>query len=182
MSLRCLSLIQPWAHLIVNGQKRIENRDWHLWSTIRPGEIVLVHASKTDAKKYRLNVHDFTRNSGLQVDIPFTLARGGIVGWMKIRGCLCPRDDGSHTCPVDDIDLRWWDPDQHGFVLDDAGPLPFVPMNGGMGFFEPPAAVVAELRPYLPPLPELPPVLGAPSAPKRSLRPPSPQLSLWEKS
>lgn len=38
--MKCLTVLQPWAHAIVHGPKRVENRTWH---TSHRGEL-LIHA------------------------------------------------------------------------------------------------------------------------------------------
>jgi hypothetical protein len=57
--MRALSIRQPWASLIVNGSKPIENRTWKT----RVRGWVLVHASRD-------------------------LQRGGIIGAMRIDDCV----------------------------------------------------------------------------------------------
>ena len=44
--MKALSVRQPWAHLIIHGAKRIENRTW---STDWRGPL-LIHASKSDSE------------------------------------------------------------------------------------------------------------------------------------
>ncbi len=130
--MKAISLIQPWAWLVTAGSKRIENRTWHLPKSMI-GQTVLIHASKTDPRKFP-DVHKFMEFVGLREDIPseaFSM-RGGVVGWAKIGGCLCPHN----TMVVDGYDLRWWMKDQHGFLLEKVGVLPFTPCSGRMGFFD----------------------------------------------
>src|SRR4051812_23089925 len=49
MRLKCLSIQQPWADLILSGRKRVENRAWRIGVAAvegRPGELLGIHASK----------------------------------------------------------------------------------------------------------------------------------------
>lgn len=130
--MKAISLIQPWAWLVTAGSKRIENRTWHLPPSM-VGQTVLIHASKTDPRKFP-DVHLFMKYIGISEEIPpeaFSM-RGGVVGWATIQGCLCP---GSTTLP-EGYDTRWWMSDQHGFLLEKVGVLPYTQCKGGLGFFE----------------------------------------------
>jgi hypothetical protein len=112
---KALSIMQPWAWLIVNGLKDIENRKW---STDVRGEF-LVHAGKT----YDDGAHIALRQLGVIVPRMELLERGGIVGQARITGCVATSAS------------RWF-VGPYGFVLADAKPLPFVPYRGMLGFFE----------------------------------------------
>lgn len=116
---KALSIRQPWAWLIVNGHKDIENR---CWKTHFRGKIY-VHAAK-----------GMTRSDYLACEIccadipgadlpPFeTLERGGIVGTVEIVDCV-------------DQDASPWFFGEFGFVLKNPAPLPFRPLKGALGFF-----------------------------------------------
>lgn len=43
--IRALTVIQPWAHLIVHGPKRVENRDWPPHG-MAAGDYLAIHAGK----------------------------------------------------------------------------------------------------------------------------------------
>lgn len=130
--MRALSIRQPWAWLIVNGHKDIENRSW---PTKFRGE-VLIHASKgmTNAEyedvATMLLVKDDLRHLFQQLPDRDTLERGGIVGIANITDCVAQSDSP-------------WFFGEHGFVLRDAKPLPFAPFKGSLGFFDVPSDVIA---------------------------------------
>lgn len=118
--MRALSIRQPWAWLIVNGYKDVENRDWK--RDVR-GEI-LIHASKfADLAGYeflRIMIPE------LHTIVPGIshIERGGIVGKATIIDCV----------------TQWnsiWFKGKYGFVFDTdkSTPLPFKPCNGQLGFF-----------------------------------------------
>lgn len=114
--MKALSIMQPWAWLIVSGQKDIENRSW---STTFRGRI-LVHAGK------RMDVEGemWLRNNMPWVfDKTMIFARGGIVGEVEITGC------------VQESTSQWFN-GPFGFQLADGKPLPFRPLRGKLGFFE----------------------------------------------
>lgn len=118
--MRTLSIRQPWAWLIVNGWKNIENREW---ATGFRGRI-LVHAGKTmtraDYEACQLLMAGFT---SLELPPMKQLERGGIVGATTILDC------------VTDHPSEWFC-GPYGFVLADSKPLPFRPCLGMLGFFE----------------------------------------------
>lgn len=121
-----LSIRQPWAWLIVNGHKDVENRTWR--TKIRGR--VLVHAAKKSTYPERLEWLISMRRIGFdahQVPDSKDWEVGGIVGSVEIVDC------------VEESDSRWHAEGQWGFVLRNAQPLPFLPCKGRLGFFEVPS-------------------------------------------
>ena len=124
-----LSIRQPWAWLIVNGHKDIENRDW---PTSFRGQL-LVHAGQTMARRYYDEVvADLSADGLWPADGPAfeALERGGFVGWTRVVDCR-----QHHTSP-------WKQDGSHGFVLRDSRPMPFVPWKGRLGFFNVPKEAI----------------------------------------
>ncbi|GKS96915.1 ASCH domain-containing protein [Acidovorax sp. SUPP2825] len=124
-----LSIRQPWAWLIVNGHKDIENRDW---PTNFRGKL-LVHAGQTMARRYYDSTCEELLHAGLLPDsMPAyeVLERGGFVGWTRVVDCLL-----EHPSP-------WKQDGTHGFVLRDSRPIPFVAWKGRLGFFNVPKETV----------------------------------------
>lgn len=111
-----LSIKQPWAWLIVNGYKDVENRDW---STRFRGQF-LVHAGKT----FDMPGYSFIITHWPEIVMPnigdFLL--GGIVGQAEIYDCV-------------DFHESAWFMGEYGFLIRNAKPLPFVPLRGQLGFF-----------------------------------------------
>lgn len=83
-----LSIRQPWAWLIVNGHKDVENRDW---PTNFRGQL-LVHAGLTMTRRYYDQISQELGNAGLLPPggLPAyeALARGGFVGKTRVVDCL----------------------------------------------------------------------------------------------
>jgi hypothetical protein len=91
---KCLSVRQPWASLIVNGTKTVENRSW---STNYRG-LLLIHASqKVD--------RDACLGHGIDPD---SLPRGVILGAIHVKDCLPPTE----PCRS-----RWADKGAHHWLL-----------------------------------------------------------------
>jgi len=124
----CISILQPYAWLIVHGHKDIENR---AWSTPFRGRI-LIHAGKT----YSRRTHDayaaeMAEDFGLDLPRFEDMPLGGIVGSATIVDCV--REHAS----------RWKVLGSWGFVLTDQRVHPFVPYRGQLGVFRVPDSVLA---------------------------------------
>lgn len=128
--MRALSVRQPWAWLIVNGHKDVENRDW---SCGYRGPL-LIHAGKTLTHKYHREQQQVIADVfGIVLPAWDQLPRGGIVGVATLVDV------------VDDSDSPWFTGRVDGgcgWVLRDARPLPFYPCAGALGFFNVPAVEV----------------------------------------
>jgi hypothetical protein len=122
--MKVLSIRQPWAWLIVNGHKDIENRSW---PTRFRGQF-LVHASKGMTNEEYDDVAHML-DEGICLPEKKLIERGGIVGIAEIVDCVSWSDSP-------------WFMGEHGFVLRNARPLPFYPLRGMLGFFEAPADYV----------------------------------------
>ncbi|KFC64012.1 hypothetical protein FG93_05522 [Bosea sp. LC85] len=121
--MKALSIMQPWAWLIVNGHKAIENRNWRCHYR----GPVLIHAGKKVDTWARADLwrgrHPVT-GAPIALDLPDAFDRGGIVGEAEIVDCVERSDDP-------------WFVGRFGIVLRNARPLPFRPCKGALGFFEP---------------------------------------------
>lgn len=125
-----LSIRQPWAWLIVNGLKDVENRTW---ATKVRGP-VLIHAGKTMTHGDYEACCIFVSGIGhLLIDIKpdwffptFEALQsqcGGVVGSAEITKCVAHSESP-------------WFVGDFGFVLDNPKVLPFSPCKGRLGFFE----------------------------------------------
>lgn len=121
-----ISVRQPWAWLILNAGKDIENRNW---STKIRGR-VLIHAAKGVTKdEWRASwcwVREFCPDAwdkGCREIEAGTIERGGIVGSVEIVDCV-DRSDSPWFCG------------KYGVVLQNPQPLPFYPYRGQLGFFK----------------------------------------------
>ncbi len=123
--LLALSIMQPWAWLIVNGHKSIENRSWRCH---KRGPVLIHAGKKLDKDAWQdLCVGSHPVNGTdlpAEIDPPFGIDLGGIVGMAEIVGCITESDDP-------------WFVGRFGIVLCNARPLPFQPCKGQLGFFDP---------------------------------------------
>ncbi|WP_186270072.1 ASCH domain-containing protein [Burkholderia gladioli] len=126
--MKAISIRQPYAWLIVNGHKDVENRDW---PTSFRGR-VLIHAGVTYPK--RDYEDDFEVYSAQYGSYPRREEMiGGIVGVATITGCVTESTSG-------------WFLGKYGFVLADAKPLPLMSCKGTLGIFSVPPDVAQHLR------------------------------------
>ncbi len=124
--MKALSINQPWAWLIVNGYKGVENRDW---DTRYRGEF-LVHAGK----KIDYDAYEYLEDVDIGIDIPppDELQTGGIVGKARLINTVHIKD--KHL--VTEKDKPWFF-GQYGFMLDGQEPCELKPCKGALGFFDP---------------------------------------------
>lgn len=121
--MKALSIRQPWAWLIVNGHKKVENRTWR---TKFRGEF-LVHAAGKMTQNEYYKAFATAQRVGVQIPHESDLEFGGIVGIANMIDCR-PVD------PKGEDDPFFFGP--YGFIIDRALPLPFCPVLGKLGFFE----------------------------------------------
>lgn len=111
-----LSIQQPWAWLIVNGHKSIENRTWDTGMRGRVG----IHTGK----KLDRDGLDWVRRTFPHIALPTSFDLGGIVGRAELTGVVTASNDPWFFGPF-------------GFQFANAQPLPFMPCRGALGFFRP---------------------------------------------
>src|SRR5512133_3875500 len=121
-TLKCLSLKQPFAELVIDGRKTIETRTWN---TKFRGEF-LIHSSKTIDEKSakKLNI-DCCR-----------LTKGALIGCAFLYDV---KKYSNRQQYVEDQDKHLTDnfsPPKYGFFLKDARRLDKpIPLTGKLGFF-----------------------------------------------
>lgn len=125
--MKCLSIKQPFAWLICNGIKDVENRTW---ATNYRG-LFYIHAGKQiDYQAYeQLSTvkHIIFNGKSISELLPTLdeLQIGGIVGISNIIDCV-----SASSSP--------WFSGPYGFVLysTHSRQIPFIPCNGKLGFFD----------------------------------------------
>jgi len=117
--MKCLSIQQPWAWLIVNGFKDCENRSWY---TSYRGPI-LIHAGR----KFDRDGYWWLSHEGNKLPAEESFPVGAIVGKVFIYDVT--REQSSD----------WHESGQYGFYVRDAIALPEpIPMRGQLGIFDVP--------------------------------------------
>jgi len=153
LEIKCITIWQPWAELIVNGNKDRECRSW----PVRYTGPLLIHAGKKfdpdclDAESFHLPRgkrqldKSLLQGKGLEITIPESEADyqyGGIVGLVWLTDCL-GWDRYQH--PSDYRYSPWHVPGQYGWVLEKARRLPFTPMRGQQGLYSVTAEILDSL-------------------------------------
>ncbi len=113
--MKALSIRQPWAWLIVNGYKDIENRSWHSHFS---GALIIHSGKKFDRAGYDWVVKNFP-----EIVLPESFECGGMVGTVLMTGCT-PRSESP------------WFFGEWGFEFSDPKPCTFQAWRGKLGFFD----------------------------------------------
>jgi len=114
-----LALRQPWAWLMTEGPKDIENRKLR-WKFRGP---VFVMASGTMTRREYAEVKAFALERGVTIPPASELKLGGIVGQFTITDCVTEHPSEWFFGP-------------YGYICTDRKPLPFVPLKGRLGIFK----------------------------------------------
>lgn len=124
-SFPCLSVRQPWADLIVDGIKEVENRSW---STNFRG-FILIHASRTVD---RAALQRVTHLLGISPASEYRPVIGAIIGYTEILDCVMRHTSRFFEGP-------------YGFVLANSQRFrSAIPARGQLGIFEVPAEIIRE--------------------------------------
>lgn len=116
---KALSIKQPWAWLIVNGYKDVENRSRR---THHRGPL-LIHAG-LDKSQFNDDEAEYIKTK-YGVDIPTEIELGGIVGVADLVGC-----SETHASP-------WFVKGNFAWELTNPRRLAFRPCRGALGLFKP---------------------------------------------
>lgn len=130
--MKVLSIRQPWAWLICNGIKDLENRTW----TTRYRGTLLIHAGQQfeDEAVYPIlnNLSDEERK---QFPMRASLfPRCGLVGIAKLADV------------TSDSESKWYVPGSYAWCFSKALSFDLIPLRGQLGLFDVPADIVARVR------------------------------------
>ena len=125
--MKVIVIRQPWAWLIVHGFKDIENRTWR---THYRGHLLIQASAGLPGKRQFEESRLFARKRG--VVLPETFETGGIVGMVQLDDCVASSRSKWFHGPI-------------GWVLSKPKRLPFTPLKGRLGLFDPPRKVVKRL-------------------------------------
>lgn len=145
--MKVLSLLQPWASLVVMGAKKIETRSWN---TKYRGPL-LIHASLGKKPAHREITMDFQQEFySLQIpkyeDLPF----GAIIGSVNLRHCVkseyCFEGNKfewtdykctGQTLTAQEIAFGDYSPERYGWLLTDACRFKTpIPAKGALSIWE----------------------------------------------
>ena len=133
--LRALTLRQPWAWLIVEGEKDIENRPWN--ANLRGAFLIHAAARMTPADYRAAEEMAAAVDPSIRLPEPEELVFGAIVGGASIFDVLEPAA----------VVRGWRMPGQYGFVLDRAWACAEpVPCRGFQRWWRPAPEILAAVR------------------------------------
>jgi hypothetical protein len=113
---KAITIKQPWAWLIIHGDKDIENRKWY---TDHVGK-VFIHASQS----FDQDGFEYVQRKGLwQFNNSERFYKGGIVGIVELSGCT-------------KFDPSEWFEGPYGFLLANPKPVKFTPCRGQLGIWD----------------------------------------------
>ena len=125
--MKAFSIRQPWAWLIIKGEKTIENRGW--LSHYR-GPLCIHAALIFDKEGYRWVKRNFPHIKMLK---PKQFACGAIIGYVDMIGCIQPEED--YHSP--------WFSGPYGFLFRNPVELESpIPYKGQLGLFEVPEKII----------------------------------------
>lgn len=117
--LKAITIRQPWAWLVVNGYKDIENRKW---ATHHRGPL-LIHAGSSRADLHIAVKDHIERKYGVKISDEYVM--GAIIGVVDVVDCVT-----AHPSP-------WFNKSGFGWVLARPRRLPTRPCKGKLKIFEP---------------------------------------------
>src|SRR5262245_57921137 len=131
--MKCLSLIQPWATLVILGVKRNDTRSWRTRYRGR----VFIHASRQFPERFRALCSVEPYRSVLRQGAFYhsaDLPTGALIGTVELVDCL-PADEAA-DCLADVGHCR---PEHWKWQLDRPIALPQpIPYRGRLGLFDAP--------------------------------------------
>ena len=120
--MKAISIRQPWAWLIVDGDKTIENRTW---VTTYRGPLLIHAGLRVETDMLPGVIQEIKRLDDLNGLPPATplFRPGGVIGIVDLIDIVTASDN------------QWFD-GPYGWVLANARPLEFHPCRGKLGLFE----------------------------------------------
>lgn len=140
--MKALSIKQPFAWLIVNGHKLIENRTWRVPLYFHFGDKLAIHASK----KFDHAGYGWVKDTfpGLPMPQPEEFVKGALVGEVDLIHCFTKDDFQEHVVikqavgepsPLADYDTRWFTGPFGWFFANPVAYQVPIPRTGYLGLF-----------------------------------------------
>ena len=131
--MKVLTVTQPWAWLIAQGFKPVENRTWK--TRYRGPLVIQASAHKRTAKDYE-SAAAFALECGVVVPPQAEIERGCTVALVELTDCVT-----SHPSPFFE--------GPYGWVYENVRALPALPLTGRLGVYDCPADVVEAIESFL---------------------------------
>ena len=140
--MKALSIKQPWAGLIIEGIKTVENRSWYTWYR---GQMAVCATQSP-------NKEALTRMQKKLGSLPeICKVNGSILGIVDLAGIAHLAEDGVVETDHPKLDLDvindWWDDTQVAFILESprklSAPIPF---KGRLGLYQLDPKIIAKIN------------------------------------
>lgn len=119
-TIKTITIRQPWAYLIINGQKDVENRSW---LTRYRGPIIIQSAARVGNRDaFDALCFDIERETGIRLPLKFTL--GSTEGIVTLSAVT----QNSRSI--------WAASGEYHWILKDPVKLPAVPVSGKLGLWD----------------------------------------------
>lgn len=148
--MKALTIWQPWASLVAWGAKRFETRSWPAPRTLKPGDLLAIHAAKrpvrTEEWDDALWREVFAAAGGSVV--PRSIPVGKVLAICQFLGCEQITADSPERTPTEEA-ICDWTPGRFAWRLKPVHILDeLVPATGRQGLWEwePSARVVRLLK------------------------------------
>ena len=132
--MKTISITEPYASLILNGEKHIETRSW---KTNYRGEI-LIHASAT-----KVTLNSAMKKWGLTRDEYWKLLErakyvhhGFIIAKAKLVDCVKMTSEWIDTLSESERTAGFYSEGRYGWILEDVTPVEFTKAKGKLGLWE----------------------------------------------
>ena len=123
MEMKVIVVRQPWAWLIVNGYKDIENRSWR---TRYRGPLLIQASASLPSKRQLEEFRTYAAKRGAK--LPDEFETGGIIGMVRLDECVTRSRSKWFLGPI-------------GWRLAKPNRLRFIKLKGRLGIFDAPPTV-----------------------------------------
>jgi hypothetical protein len=123
MEMKVIVVRQPWAWLIVNGFKDIENRSWR---TRYRGPLLIQASASLPSKAQLEDFRAYASKRGAK--LPADFETGGIIGMARLDDCVTKSKSKWFEGPV-------------GWQLTKPRRLRLMKLKGRLGIFDPPITI-----------------------------------------
>ena len=125
-----LTIRQPWAALIVNGYKNVENRNWRLPEKYLNTTVLVHSSSKPLFDDHQAQLVMVERGWPMKI-AESSKHSGRIIGAVRFSGCEeWPGSSGNAPSPWCDMSSPFW------WMVDKAIVLPPAPAKGKINFWK----------------------------------------------
>lgn len=136
--MKALSIWQPWASLIISGQKKIETRSWPAPHSIRGQRIAIASTRTMRAEQRQAAAEDAFRLHYAATGLPDLedLPMGCVLGAVKVEGCRVIDPEFMQELNEQEDAFGWYEPGRFAWFLTDPEPLGLpVAVRGAQGLW-----------------------------------------------